>query len=90
VSASWNSNLIGLSQRSYATPDPVSAGMADRLRRAYHLGILTGRPSRPTQPSTLSGTGNEYQQPLRCGCREVKAGIRLIPVVDKRACHIHT
>ena len=34
--------------------------MDDHLRRAYHPGIFT-KPSRPTQPLTLSGTGNEYR-----------------------------
>jgi len=34
--------------------------MGDRFWRAYHPGIFT-KPPRPTQPPTLSGTGNEYR-----------------------------
>ena len=47
-------------QRSCRTSGPVSTGMGDRLWRAYHPGIFTKLP-RPTQPPTLSGTGNEYR-----------------------------
>ena len=39
---------------------PVSTVMGDHLRPSYYIVILTKLP-RPTQPSTISGTGNKYQ-----------------------------
>ena len=39
-------------------------GMGDRLR-AGKTPKYFAKPPRPTQPPTLSGTGNEYQ--LKCG-----------------------
>jgi len=65
-------------QQSYSASGPVSTGMGDRLRAAYRY-YCYQTPGR-TQPPTLSGTVNEYQQ--KCGLG-VKAGW-FIPFVDKR------
>ena len=67
------------------TSGPVSTRTSDRLQRAYHPGIFTKLP-RPTQPPTLSGTGNEYRTK---GGDAVPLGSKagwFIPHVDKRVC----
>jgi len=63
-------------------------GMGDRLRAAKPPQYLT-KPStgQPTQPPTLSGTGNEYQP--KCADDQrlwSKKQLWLITLVDKRAC----
>jgi len=39
----------------------VSTGLGDRLRQAYHLGMLTSHAAGATQPPILSGTEIEYR-----------------------------
>ena len=56
---------LGVSMKLYSTSGPVTTGMGDRLWRTNHAPQYFSKPPRPTQPPTLSGTGNEYQ--LKCG-----------------------
>jgi len=56
--------------------------MGDQLRAGRPPQYLT-EPPRPTQPPTLSGTGNEYQPVWQCSAAgEIKAGW-FIPHVNK-------
>jgi len=45
-------------------------------------------PPRPTQPPTLSGTGNEYRPKCGDAVQLGSKGSRLIPYVDKHEWHI--
>jgi len=61
--------------------------IVDHFGQANHLSNLSSHP-RPTQPSTLSGTGNEYQpkrsNPLQLGVEDSRHDSFLfIPLVDK-------
>ena len=49
------SALVSISQVTLTVLGMISAGMASKSSRYFD------HPSRPTQPPTLSGTGNEFQ-----------------------------
>jgi len=55
----WRLGLVvarsSRSTKLLCTPGPISTGMGDRLQP------VSNQPIRPTQPSSLSGTENEYQ-----------------------------
>jgi len=57
--AAWLSDRrVGLDQRSYSTPGPVSTGMGAGKPPTTSV---CNQPRGPTQPSTPSGTENEYR-----------------------------
>ena len=66
--ARWSSGYgVGLATRESQVQFPTVATnteMGDRLRAGKPPQYFT-KPPRPTQPPTLSGTGNEYQP--KCG-----------------------
>jgi len=59
-----DSRLHGRDSRVRFQAVAASTGMGDRLGAGKPPKYFT-KPSRPTQPPTLSGTGNEYQS--KCG-----------------------
>jgi len=61
-------------------PPRLVIGWVTVFGRANHLSISLAIP-RPTQPPTVSGTGNEYRP--KCG-DALRLGSKLIPYVDKR------
>ena len=56
----YNGNIVGPINEVAARRARLYTDVGDRLRRAYHPGVFT-KPPRPTQPPTLSGTGNEHR-----------------------------